>query len=123
MVSFVWKRMLVLSFPLALAACSTGAPTDTADAEGFIPLSCGATQDCVSAGLDADTCVYASTPGNCGANGQCKALALEPTSSCSQAKAFCPCSGGTQMIPACWPSGSSPAPISELGPCPLDAGP
>jgi hypothetical protein len=118
---------LVATF--ALAACSSssaqssdsGTPSGGHDA-GLIPMSCGSTDDCQAYGLDADTCVYRGDAGDCAQIGQCQELKQASSSSkCTPEREVCPCSGGTQTIPACW-QGFSPIPVQSYGACPVDAG-
>jgi hypothetical protein len=110
---------------IAASACSTSSSGDTGDGGdvAVIPFSCGATEDCVSVGLDADMCVYSATVGGCAATGHCMNVTIPPLSaSCAPERAVCPCSGGTQLIPPCWPKDLSPIAISTLGECPVDGG-
>jgi hypothetical protein len=142
-----------VSLVLAMAHCSKsgsgagGASSDGGGGDdedgGAIPLSCGSTDDCLSAGLDADTCVYSATPGNCSAIGQCQPI--DPSahkSDCAPAVTICPCGAATctcagdptmtkdagcvceddtVTIPACW-QGFSPVAVASVGRCSLDGG-
>jgi hypothetical protein len=124
MLPFASQRMIPL-FAVALGACSTSSGlADAGDAgpvyDGFFPTPCGATQDCVTAGLDADMCTYASTEG-CSTTGQCKIITVSADCSGTEQE-VCACSGGTLKIPPCWPNGLSPYPFSKVGACSLDGG-
>jgi hypothetical protein len=109
---------------LALAAASGMGCSNSsggADAAALAPNTCGGTDDCILLGLDADTCVY-NADGGCATYGHCVLFTPEPdTSKCTPQATVCPCSGDTQMIPACW-QGLSPIPILSSGACPVDAG-
>jgi hypothetical protein len=122
----VTRSRLALLLPLALAACSVASSESDAGSAGdagIIPVSCGATSDCVVVGLDADTCVYRIAKG-CASIGKCQSLQLpKETASCTPSQAICPCSGDTQTIPPCWPKGLSPYAVSKVGECSLDGAP
>jgi len=120
---------LLLAFALPLGGCSSsGSAVDAGPDVPVTPLSCGATEDCASGGVDVDggptyTCVFPSDVGGCTAYGHCQVLTLSTTSpTCETTQEICPCSGGTQVIPPCWPKGLTPYPIQSLGPCPGDGG-
>jgi hypothetical protein len=119
---------LALLFTVALAmtlpACSSSSSVADGGADaGAVPFSCGSTVDCQAVGLDADTCVYKAVANGCSQVGQCQDLAA-PTdpAGCAPSQTACPCSGGTQTIPACY-QGFSPFAVLALGPCPADGGP
>jgi hypothetical protein len=88
--------------------------------DAVLPFTCSSTDDCLSVGLDADTCVYPED-GGCAAYGHCIILEMPANGECGEARYACPCSGDTQMIPACY-GGYSPFAVASEGPCPVDAG-
>jgi hypothetical protein len=104
------------------AACNhppAEADADVPDAgpidDVVIPPTCSSTQQCQGAYLlDADTCVF-DLEQPCG-QGHCVELPAS-AAQCSAMLTVCPCSGGTQTVPACW-DGQSPIPIQSMGPCP-----
>jgi hypothetical protein len=119
--------LLLAPFLLASIACSPSGNTIDGGQNGsdvFIPLSCGSTGDCISAGLDADTCVYRLEGGTC-AYGECRVFTLEvDVSKCTPPVTVCPCSPAlgadgeeeSQTIPACW-QGFSPIGVGSIGAC------
>ena len=118
---------LAAAFLLMLAHCSSTSSVQGSEAGvgvdgGGIPLSCGSTGDCTSAGLTSYTCVYPGDAGACVAIGQCRELVMPTdTSQCTPQATVCPCSGMTQTIPPCW-QGYSPVAIASYGPCSADGG-
>ena len=118
------NRAFAAALLVMLPQCSSTSSTQGSEAgvEAGIPLSCGSTGDCVSAGLAADTCVYPGDAGACVAIGQCRELVMPTdTSQCAPQATVCPCSGMTQIIPPCW-QGYSPIAIASYGPCSADGG-